>query len=57
MFKVKELREKWLAEKGLYSSISDTKSLLSFQKKNNVIIPDDLKEYFKSLNGTGGGMY
>jgi len=54
MLKLKELKEKWSAENALYGSIEDEESLLLFQKKNKVILPPDLMEYFKSLNGTGG---
>ncbi|WP_316838577.1 SMI1/KNR4 family protein [Pedobacter gandavensis] len=54
MLKLKELREKWVIENTLYGSAADPEYLRSFQKENNVIIPEDLMTYFKSLNGTGG---
>lgn len=52
--KLKELREKWISENALYGSVADSEYLQLFQEKNNVVIPGDLMEYFKSLNGTEG---
>lgn len=54
MHKLKELKEKWFTENALYGSAEGEENLLLFQKKNKMILPLDLIEYFKSLNGTGG---
>jgi len=54
MIQLKKLKEKWVFE-----SINDFHSIdidvmQTFQSKNNVVLPNDLEEYFKRLNGTGG---
>ncbi|WP_316810300.1 SMI1/KNR4 family protein [Pedobacter heparinus] len=54
MIWLKKLKEKWLAENAISESAVDDNYLSLFQEKNDVRLPDDLIEYFKSLNGTGG---
>lgn len=54
MIWLKELKDKWLAENAISALAMDDKYLVSFQKENDVVLPDDLMSYFKSLNGTGG---
>lgn len=51
---LKKLKEKWLAENALSEVVTDDEYLTSFQKENEIMLSDDLKDYFKSLNGTGG---
>ncbi|HSZ26380.1 MAG TPA: SMI1/KNR4 family protein [Cytophagaceae bacterium] len=53
MLLVKKLKEKWERE-GIDSFHPiDIEYIQNFQRKNNVILPNDLKEYFNTLNGTG----
>lgn len=49
---LKKLKEKWEVEgvNGFYPA--DIDSIQTFQSKNNIVLPNDLKEYFKVLNGT-----
>jgi len=54
MNELNQLRSKWLEENVKWGSVAGDDDLLLFQKKNNVILPPDFAEYFKSLNGTGG---
>jgi hypothetical protein len=54
MVLLKKLKEKWERENVNDFHLVDEDSIEIFQNKNNVVLPNDLKEYFKVLNGTGG---
>lgn len=53
MIQLKKLKEKWEEESLNDSYPIDIDSIQTFQSENSVVLPDDLKEYFKTLNGTG----
>ncbi len=54
MLYLQKIKEKWMKESIITFQPVDIESILNFQIKNNIIVPNDLKEYFKILNGTGG---
>jgi len=54
MLQLKKLKEKWVFENINNFHSVDTDVLQTFQHENNVVLPNDLEEYFKRLNGTGG---
>lgn len=49
-----ELETKWRNENVNHPSVASSNELNLFQKREKVVIPDDLVKYFLSLNGTGG---
>ncbi|WP_437921156.1 SMI1/KNR4 family protein [Sphingobacterium sp. LRF_L2] len=53
MSQLEKLKLKWEDESLNKFHSVDLESVQSFEQKNNVVIPDGLKEYFKTLNGTG----
>ena len=54
MIQLIKIKEKWFNENVKSTSVVNNEDLELFQKRNNVIIPIDLINYFKFLNGTGG---
>lgn len=54
MIQLQKLKEKWMFESIRKFDPIGMDTLKMFQDHNNVIIPNDFKEYFKLLNGTGG---
>jgi hypothetical protein len=53
MERIKNLKLKWLDENVIPGSKADKQRIARFQEENHIILPDDLIEYFSSLNGTG----
>lgn len=53
MLQLKKLTEKWQKESINSFSPANLTSIQAFQSKNNVVLPNDLIEYFSILNGTG----
>ena len=53
MVQLIKLKEKWERESINNFHPLDIDSIQTFQTENNVVMPDDLKEYFEVLNGTG----
>lgn len=49
---IEKIRQQWLAET-IKQPVCTKEELYSFELKNNVMLPNDLKIYFQSLNGTG----
>ncbi|MCF0075689.1 SMI1/KNR4 family protein [Dyadobacter sp. CY261] len=54
MIQLKKVKEKWELESINKNTTPTTEELEGFKFENNLYIPDDLEEYFKQLNGTGG---
>ncbi len=52
MSQLEKLKVKWEEESLNEFYPIDLESIQSFERINNVVLPDDLKEYFKMLNGT-----
>lgn len=50
--KIEKLKEAWGLENIFSSKLITEDELFLFQIKNNLLIPSDLFEYFKTLNGT-----
>lgn len=53
MSPLEKLKLKWEEESINKFRPIDLVAILSFERKNNIVLPDDLKEYFNILNGTG----
>mgnify|MGYP000471729807 CR=1 FL=1 len=54
MIQLEKLKEKWEDECINDFHPIDIDSIQTFQSENSFVLPDDLKEYFNTLNGTGG---
>jgi hypothetical protein len=52
MIQLEKLKEKWEGESLINFYPIEMNSIQTFQMENRVVFPDDLKEYFKTLNGT-----
>ncbi len=52
MSQLEKLKKKWKEESLNNFHPIDMNSIQAFQSKNGVVLPEDLKEFFKSLNGT-----
>ena len=46
------LKRKWISENVRFSLPASDEELISFKSNNRVLLPNDLTEYFKILNGT-----
>lgn len=51
---IQKLKEKWISEGICLSSEVNEKALESFQNENNLILPNDFKEYLQLLDETSG---
>lgn len=49
-----KLKEKWIVENIEVIHPASAKEIKKFQEENEVVLPDDLMDYFNLLNGTGG---
>lgn len=54
MPKLKRLKDKWMLEGIDNFHAVNADELQKFQNDKGIILPDDIKEYFETLNGTGG---
>lgn len=52
MNQLEQLKRKWVLEGVDLSKLASDEEILHFQSKNNVILPEDLLLFFKTLNGT-----
>ena len=52
MSRLEKLKQKWEEENLNNFHPIDLKSIQTFERKNNVVLPDDLKDFFRMLNGT-----
>lgn len=52
MNQLERLRSKWLSENVTLTSPASDEEIAFFQSTNNMLLPFDLIEYFKILNGT-----
>jgi len=53
MNQLEKIKLKWEVESLNKFHPIDLEAIQSFEQKNDVVLPDGLKEYFKMLNGTG----
>ena len=54
MKQLKILEQKWLSKNIKKTFLASDEEISIFEIKNKVFLPADLKEYFKTLNGTEG---
>ncbi len=54
MHKLKKLEQKWFSESIKKSFLASDEEISNFEITHKVFMPTDLKEYFKTLNGTMG---
>lgn len=52
MNQLEQLKRKWVLEDVDLPKLASDEEILHFQSKNNVIFPEDLLLFFKTLNGT-----
>ncbi|WP_326981929.1 SMI1/KNR4 family protein [Chryseobacterium sp. MYb264] len=52
MSKLEQLKKKWSNEGITKNSAINRNAIEIFERDNSIILPNDLKEYFKLLNGT-----
>lgn len=50
--KPSELQEIWKESKLEVADLAKPEDVLSFQNRTNLVLPDDLQDYFKEINGT-----
>lgn len=53
MVQLEKIKGKWAKENVKNFQPVDVDYIQMFESKNNVVLPNDLKEYFRVLNGTG----
>lgn len=53
--RIKKLKEYWEFEKLIILEPSVDNELILFQIRNGVLLPSDLQEYFRIINGTNDG--
>lgn len=56
MVPLNDLINKWSSKNASFNMGAKDEEIHLFQKNNNVVIPNDLIQYFKLLNGTGDNL-